>query len=224
MHTTRLHMNGFHGDTSPVLPDRDALLQASRRLDWRFLLPDPTLRRVAYVGAAHAGLLASLQRFAGELDWWKTSPAQAGDLSEGGYDVVVAHAPDEAALRKAAALAAPSGCVYIEGYGLLALGSQQRSNASWSLPRYLGALRGLGLDDTAAYWVWPDFDRCTRIIPFDDVVTFAQFQLAAPGAWAIQRVLQTPAVRRIMRSRLAQYAIPSFSIVAQRAALPPISA
>jgi len=104
MPTTRLPMNGFHGDTSPARPDRDALLQASRRLDWRFLLPDPTLRRVAYVGAAHAGLLASLQRFAGELDWWEPASARTEGLPAVGYDVVVAHAPDEAALQTAAAL------------------------------------------------------------------------------------------------------------------------
>lgn len=224
MHTKRLHTNGFSSHASPDLSDRDARLQASRRLDWRFLLPDPTLRRVAYVGKAHGGLLASLQTFAGQVDRWETPPAHVdvGQPPAVGYDVVVAHAPDEAALRKAVALAAPTGCVYVEAQGLLALGWRHAFKAAWSLPRYLAVLRGLGMD-AAVFWFWPDFDRCTRIIPFDDVTTFLQFHLSAPGAPVIRRFLQAPMLQRIMRSRLAQYAVPCFGIVAQHAALHPSS-
>ena len=44
----------------PAALDADALLQASRRVDWRFLLPDPNLGRVAYLGPRRGALLDSL--------------------------------------------------------------------------------------------------------------------------------------------------------------------
>lgn len=41
----------------------DMLLQASRRVDWRFLLPNPALGRVAYVGPVDSEHAASLRLF-----------------------------------------------------------------------------------------------------------------------------------------------------------------
>ncbi len=47
--------------------DCDRLLPASRRLDWRFLLPNPELRNVLYVGPAHGALWESLRLFSASL-------------------------------------------------------------------------------------------------------------------------------------------------------------
>src|ERR1044071_531014 len=66
--------------------DADVLLQASRRVDWRFLLPDPNLGRVAYFGPARGALLESLRLFSAAL-------ALGEAASSGGaqHDLVVIH-------------------------------------------------------------------------------------------------------------------------------------
>ena len=45
----------------------DALLQASRRVDWRFLLPEAELGRVACIGETDPDLVRSLRLFSSEL-------------------------------------------------------------------------------------------------------------------------------------------------------------
>ena len=54
----------------------DALLQASRRVDWRFLLPDPNLERVAYLGPANRSLWESLRLFSAALAVIESIPTQ----------------------------------------------------------------------------------------------------------------------------------------------------
>jgi hypothetical protein len=44
-------------------PSHDALLQASRRVDWRFLPAEPELGRVAYLGSDDPELVESLRLF-----------------------------------------------------------------------------------------------------------------------------------------------------------------
>src|SRR5215216_5694129 len=78
----------------------DALLQASRRLDWRFLLPDPSLRQVAYSGPGRGALLDSLRLFSESLTL--LDPAVA-DGAQAQYDLMVASAPAYPALARAAA-------------------------------------------------------------------------------------------------------------------------
>ena len=46
----------------------EAVLQASRRIDWRFLLPTPDLGQVACIGVTDADLLESLALFSVRLD------------------------------------------------------------------------------------------------------------------------------------------------------------
>ena len=47
--------------------DHDALLQSSRRVDWRFLLPEPDLGRVASIGPSDPELVESLGLLSEEL-------------------------------------------------------------------------------------------------------------------------------------------------------------
>src|SRR5258705_4072811 len=83
--------------------DADALLQASCRVDWRFLLPDPNLGHVAFLGPARGPLIESLRLFSAAL------AANDAAGQDGLYDVVVAIAPTYAALRRAATLLRPGG-------------------------------------------------------------------------------------------------------------------
>ena len=153
-------------------PDRDALLQASRRADWRFLLPDPALARVACVGVTDRAMLESL-RLLGAVPAI-TEPGTVGDAAgwhperptESGYDLVIATGPSTETLGRAAALVRPGGRLYAELPG-------PSRRTPWPLgagPRraVLAAVRALGLDEIQAYWHWPDFASCTEIVPLGD--------------------------------------------------------
>src|SRR5262245_35723918 len=103
--------------------DADALLQASRRVDWRFLLPDPNLGRVAYLGPARGALLESLRLFSVSLALGEAAGAQ--------YDVVVAHNPSLDGLRHAAELVRPGGFLYLEAYSPLHRRQLRRGPGRW---------------------------------------------------------------------------------------------
>jgi len=219
---TEMGVNGPRG-----VADSDALLQASRRLDWRFLLPDPELGRVAYVGPARGALLESLRLFAGSLDLWETPASDAatwrnGEQSYESYDVVVAHMPDGAALKWAVTLAGVGGCLYVEGQNPAAAGGKRlakriRGFARQARPESLGQcvrmVRELGMGDVAAYWIWPDLDNCTKIMPADDPLPLMQFQMPSLNHPAL-RTLWHSAIARRLAERLMQAAAPAFGVVA----------
>jgi hypothetical protein len=78
--------------------DADALLQASRRVDWRFLLPDPNLGHVAYVGPGRGALIESLRLFSTSLTLPET---RATTTAIAQYDLVVTSGPSLEMLRRA---------------------------------------------------------------------------------------------------------------------------
>ncbi len=212
--------------------DSDALLQASRRLDWRFLLPEPELRRVAYVGTASGALLESLELFAERLDVWET-PVR--DVDSGNqiadpipepivepYDVVVAHSPNYRTLERAVDIARAGGCLYVEAQGLLGLSRKQLVKGSrlllqqphlWSCAHHVRALRQLGMTRIAAFWFWPNLNHCTKIIPLDSSAPALQMQMSLRDPRALGALLESRSVRQL-GNQLLRVAVPAFGIVA----------
>lgn len=197
------------------------LLQASRRIDWRFLLPDPRLGRVAYLGPRRGTLLEALELFSAALTVIET-PLPL-DRPPAHYDVVVASGASRDMLREAAALTRLEGFLYIEAYGLLGFGGPKAKaglrpgvNRSRLLgpADYVAAIRKLGCVHVEAHWHWPDFDACLEIVPLDNLAALrhalarrqsnnaARFK-SALGRW----LLGTGWFPRV---------IPCFSIVAQK--------
>jgi hypothetical protein len=93
--------------TSKALPNScadssgsEAALQISRRSDWRFLLPDPNLGQVAYLGAPCGTLAESLRLFSESHIVIGMPCENAGTTRQ--YDVVVASRPSYQPLREAA--------------------------------------------------------------------------------------------------------------------------
>src|SRR5690554_4262812 len=95
--------------TLPGGQSTDALLQASRRLDWRFLLGGPELDRVLYAGRPQGTLWESLRLFSGSLSVLETT-----ELGAAAYDVGVARNPKPQALRHLTSLLRPGGWLYAE--------------------------------------------------------------------------------------------------------------
>jgi aminoglycoside phosphotransferase len=136
-------------DVAPSPPSRDELLASARRLDWRFLLPDPELGRVVCVGDADDALVDALRRFSASLE---VEPVVG---PPGSFDVAVAVDPSAAQLAEAARLLRPGGWLYAE------LGRARRR-------RTLRALAPLGFGGVALHGHWPDIASATEIVPLAD--------------------------------------------------------
>ena len=130
--------------------ERDELLYRSRRVDWRFLLPDADLGHVALVGAAADDdeLAAAVEALAARCD----RDPQAGSAP----DLAVARG-GHAETYAAAGLVRPGGAVYIETSGRRAR-------------RVATIARTLGLVDVVVRWHWPDHAGCLEIVDLDDPV------------------------------------------------------
>ena len=120
-------------------PDRFALLQAARRIDWRYLLPEPDLGAVAYVGNPEPQLVQSLTLLAASVT------VVGGGEPRAAYDVAVLRDPSVAELETAAQLLRAGGWAYIE--------------SGKSVRRYVDVLeRDMRFEDVDVYWHWPGFD------------------------------------------------------------------
>ncbi|MGH7600344.1 MAG: hypothetical protein ACREOI_28655, partial [bacterium] len=82
-------------------------LQLARRIDWRFLLPEPYLRRVVYLGPEPGALPAALKHFSESL---RINAVE----KNGSFDLVVLRLREASSLAKADALLAPGGFLYWE--------------------------------------------------------------------------------------------------------------
>ncbi|HET9221685.1 MAG TPA: hypothetical protein VFO07_04240 [Roseiflexaceae bacterium] len=201
----------YAANDQPAALDADALLQASRRVDWRFLLPDPNLGQVAYLGPRRGALLDSLRLFSAAL-----AVGEAASIGGAQYDVVVAHAPSLDGLRRAAGLVRPGGFLYVEVYGLTHRRRLGRGYSHW--PRfgadYLAAIERLGLAEATAHWHWPNFESCAEIVPLADrdALLLAMRRRRSGAGARLKSILG----RVLLRSGLFVRLAPCFSVVARK--------
>ncbi len=106
----------------------DHELQLARRIDWRFLLPEPYLRRVVYLGPETGNLPAALKHFSESL---RINAVE----KNGSFDLVVLRLREASSLAKADALLAPGGFLYWEMQPLEWAASLQ--NIIKRIPRFL---------------------------------------------------------------------------------------
>ena len=193
----------------------DALLQASRRLDWRFLLPDPSLQQIAYSGPGRGALLDSLRLFSESLALLEPAAADGAQ-----YDLVVASAPAYPALTRAAAAVRPGGFLYVEIYRPFRLIQPRVRRAAAGAPQlrdatdYVAVIARQGFGEVAAYWHWPNFETCAEIVPLDDrAAILLAFARRRSGAAAR---LKSAFGRGLVRSGLLAWAVPCFSVVGRK--------
>jgi hypothetical protein len=139
----------------------DALLQASRRVDWRFLLPKPELGRVACIGETDPELVQSLRLFSAELTAARSVSANGREAS---YDLVVLRNASLDELDVARSQLHPGGSLYVE---VERSKRDKQARAGRTARGYARALRRLGLVDINTYVHWPDFASCRAIVPLD---------------------------------------------------------
>ncbi len=158
---------------SATRPQRsDELLQLSRRLDWRFLLPEPRLQQVAYFGPAESTLVTALKTFSVSLTIYPVASAAARSASPPRFAVVVAVSPSPAALAGISEVLQPGGCLYVE-LGSVFGGRNRGAGPGWrqafSGPQeYVAVLQRLGFEQVVAYWHRPSCAAAAQITPLHD--------------------------------------------------------
>lgn len=212
---------------SPPLFNRslppDARLRSSRRLDWRFFLPDPNLKRVAYLGPQRKTLLESLRLFSESLtilDHFGIDPADPTQ-----YDITVAIEPSYESLCRAAAALEPGGALYVEVSRKFGIRRLLRDLMAWMTNKsrrlvytsdYPSVIEKAGFTEAQINWHWPNFESCTKIIPLmdDGALDYAFLQ----GGQSHGARLRAISGRWLKRSGLLFWIIPCFSVVALRRA------
>jgi hypothetical protein len=187
-------------DPAPAPPAHgeadEQLLHAVRRADWRFLLPDAHLGRVAYAAPHDLELVRALELVAGRLRL--TEP---DGLEAGGADVVVATGAAPQAAARLAAGVRPGGWLYAETRGV--------ASARWA-----AALRGAGFEEVEVVWLWPDAARAKEMVALSDAHAVRHaLGRRDPGA----RVrLRAWAARALLATGLLRLVVPSVAIVGRR--------
>lgn len=197
-------------------PSQDALLQASRRVDWRFLLPAPDLCETAYVGRTDASLIDSLRQFSSSLTIFEHGHSAVAKRSQ--FPLVVASNPSRSELRQAAELTRLGGFVYVEVDKQWSRKSSRSKSRDNRPPRgvrgYLAAMQQLNLSEPRVHWHWPNFDACNEIIPLHDRVA-GICALKRRGSSSRAR-WKTRLARVLLETRLLETFVPCFSIIARR--------
>lgn len=152
------------GSSSPSPDDMDL----ARRLDWRFVLPEPTLGRVAYAGPSDSMLAQALRRFSSDFvpvpdpgpggEEHGADPARAGDC-----DLAVVASRRIENLREATRKLRAGGHLYWEVNRYPGSGSEQRVERGdgervGGLLRDPGStLQVLGLEEVRVHCDFPGF-------------------------------------------------------------------
>lgn len=178
-----------------ALPRAEAL-NVIRRLDWRFLLPDPALGKVVYLGAEASDLLTAL-RASGLAVTALTG--QASDKAGASFDTAVMVNPSPREVALAAALLRPGGWLYAEVSG-----------APGTARRLARQLPQMGFASVQLHWHWPNFARCTRILPLDDAGALTYGLLKGRGG------MRGRALALLTRSSALLWLARAISVVAQR--------
>ena len=201
-----------------------SLLHLSRRLDWRFLLPDSTLGHVGYVGKVEPQLVQALTQFAERVVPVVAAESAAAQYAAQ-YDVVVAGLPTHAELVQAVRNVRSGGFLYVETSGLFwpknftSLRSCQNTAKRWRLwspQAHVRTLTALGMHGVTAYWCWPTFAACTRMTPLDDPAAhrFLFAPMATPKRLK-RRAIYT-AQKAVVTHRWLNALLPSVAIVATK--------
>ena len=189
---------------------RDRQILTIRRLDWRFLLPDPRLENVACIGTPAADLIAALEAFSSRFTNLADVNSAAKRIAEPRFDVLVASRAKQAEIEAALPLLKPGGFLYWE---------VERSNVTGvakfcSIYSYRKHLKKLKLGDIQIHWHRPNFVACKEIIPLENssALNFA----FAKGHVGLKGRVKEFGGKLLKISGLLAFVVPCFSIVAKK--------
>jgi hypothetical protein len=205
----------------PIAPQRSAAedLQVVRRLDWRLLLSEPRLRRVAYVGSGLGALVDALKRFSESLTIFATADESfAASQSNRAFDLVVMPMPAIRDLEMMRHLVKRGGHLYVEMRRELPWktwrSAVKRKPRGPSLEDYTSVLRRVGFQEVETYWHRPNFESCLEIIPLDDRAALGHvFSRRRTGLASLFKLISG---RLALEAGLLSRYVPCVSIVARK--------
>ena len=189
----------------------DATLQACRRLDWRFLLPEPRLGTVLLWGTKPSTLSQALERFAESVTMREAVLRELTSAGDGGFDLAVLQSPGKRCLTTVASLLKPGGCVYIELHRRL-----RQPLRSINLSECVLLLQRKGFQHIQCYWHQPDFERCLEILPLGNRQAMRYYFSKPAGDWGTWLKLRIAGL--LFYSGLLINLVPCLSIVARQRA------
>ncbi len=84
----------------------------------------------------------------------------------------------------------------------------------WQARRYVATIERSGFRHVEAFWNWPDFTRCTKIMPLHDATALAY--VIVNNRRGIAAWLTHSAVRVVFRLGMAGWFVPSLSLIGRR--------
>ena len=202
----------------------DQDLQLVRRLDWRFLLPEPHLRRVGYLGPERGALPEALARFSESYNRISRSIEEKSK-----FDLLVLSAQPRASVEQTHALLASPGLLYWElnplrwpaffrGTNGRGYSPAQEKKNRWRrvaalLHDHVATLESLGFGEIASHWHRPNFEKCLEIIPVDDLALDYVFSRARTDLAGRLKLLVG---RCLMQTGLMAHVAPCFSLLARK--------
>ena len=177
----------------------DELLPLSRRLDWRFLLPDPSLNRVTYNGLESSLLHQALTRFSREII------QDSEDLSA---DLAVLVDPTLSNFKRRIHSVSS---FYVE---LRRPSWQARFRQVTAPMNFLRAAAQAGFT-ADAYWHYPDFEAATRIIPLS--VSSPLMHVIAKNRSDTKTRIKVAGMRWFLKIGLLARTVPCLSIIGYKA-------
>ena len=198
-------VDAHRGECAPPV-DHGTRLDLSRRIDWRFLLPDPRLETVACLGCEDDALRNALPLFSQSVVFFR----DAADNFEPGprFDLVVACDPDQRTIESAAALLRPGGFLYCE------VRRSMSGLSTWSRTprRTIACFERIGFRDVCAHWHWPNFTDCNAIVPVNDDGAAVRFFLDQQGTGLAQRC-KSAVGRAVLAAGLLDSLIGCYSVL-----------
>lgn len=192
-----------------VQQDRQILLV--RRIDWRFLLPDPNLGRVGYAGQTEPAHLEALRQFSLDLCVMDRPELDSDTVI---FDHLVMNNAPLSAVLKALPRLTPGGYLYWElrrGHSKQGPGAAGRFRHPGHYCRQLAAA---GLYDIRLTWHRPNFHSCKELIPLEDPPAQAYALNKGHGSW--KGKIKQQLGWGLQRCGLLPYAIGAFSIIARK--------
>jgi hypothetical protein len=145
-------------------PDDPALLlQASRRIDWRFLLPRPQLACIVYIGRHDAALIGALRAHA-DLT---IVGADTDQPSPSAFDLAALKDASLGSISAGRDLVRPGGWVYAEVRRVLRRHGAAPAGAR-PVSRWRRAFVDTGLTEVTAHWHVPNHDAAAFLVPLGD--------------------------------------------------------
>jgi hypothetical protein len=209
-------------------PARLSRTHLIRRLDWRFLLPDPCLRQVGFMGIYSSELSTALSINAESLQILTDHEMIATFNAISSFDLIVLRSPAIADAAKAFYYLKNGGHLYWEiyqpgwierlGQKLLLKETSNVARKNWrelcgltSSGYYKRVLARKGFSEIETFWNRPDFNTCKEIIPINTVALDYLFSKRVP------RFLRLGGCYKLLiRCIIPLGLLPSISIIATK--------